>query len=170
MVEIPAHITDALRYSTCPDCNVNGALMIYEERSLCRHCAHILNPQEFIVALREGVQRKEEGYVATNPIQPVQYPDNDPICPTCNAPSYSYEQDKCLDCGWSEHDEGDGGNPCPLCGKMTKYSDCPEDAPDFCCAECHGKQTALDPSWSRKSEDKAFQQGWLLIAGVLEDG
>ena len=28
------------------------------------------------------------------------------------------------------------GSNCPFCGRFTKYIDCPDEAPDFCCKEC----------------------------------
>ena len=27
-------------------------------------------------------------------------------------------------------------SPCPFCGIKVRHSDCPDEAPDFCCREC----------------------------------
>jgi hypothetical protein len=49
-------------------------------------------------------------------------------------------------------------HPCPDCGTMIKAEECPKEAPDFVCGDCHAMRVNEDEQWAEETQQRLAQQ------------
>ena len=49
-------------------------------------------------------------------------------------------------------------HPCPDCGTKIKAEDCPKEAPDFVCGDCHVVRVDEDEQWAEETQQRLAQQ------------
>lgn len=49
-------------------------------------------------------------------------------------------------------------HPCPDCGTKIKAEDCPKEAPDFVCGDCHAVRVNEDQQWAEETQQRLAQQ------------